>query len=97
MGKEGKVFSKDSFNFDTNLSGGDNWKNYVDSGPGMETFVETDLAIKEFDPSMTAVLNFANPEAFKALVCPLGLEELRVVVHYELVNVQALIVAVRHN
>jgi len=46
---------------------------------------------------MTAVLNFANPEAFKALVCPLGLEELRVVVHYELVNVQALIVAVRHN
>jgi hypothetical protein len=52
----------------------------------METFVNTELAIKEFDPSLTAVLNFANPEAFKALVCPLGLEELRVVVHYELAN-----------
>lgn len=97
MGKEGKVFFKDQFNFETHLSGGENWKNFVDTGPGMETFVNTELAIKEFDPSLTAVLNFANPEAFKALVCPLGLEELRVVVHYELANLQALIVAVRHN
>ena len=80
MGKEGKVFFKDSFNLDSYLSGGENWKNYVDEGPGMETYADTELAIKEFDPTLTAVMNFADPEAFKALICPLGLEELRTVV-----------------
>ena len=51
----------------------------------------------EFDPSMTACLNFSDPEAFKALLCPLGLEELRVVYRYELVNLNMLIVATRTN
>lgn len=58
----------------------------MDTGPGMNTFVKTELSVKEFDPSLTAILNFADPDAFKALVCPLGLEELRVVVRYELLN-----------
>jgi hypothetical protein len=58
----------------------------VDTGPGMNTFVKTELSVKEFDPSLTSILNFADPDAFKALVCPLGLEELRVVVRYELLN-----------
>jgi len=97
MGKESKIFFKDAFNFETHLNGGENWKNFVDSGPGMDTFVNTELSVKEFDPTLTAVLNFADPEAFKALVCPLGLEELRAVVRYELVNLQMLVVAVRHN
>jgi hypothetical protein len=80
------VFFKDAFNFETHLSGGDNWTNFVDTGPGNETFVQLELAIKEFDPSLTSCINFADPEAFKALVSPLGLEELRIVVRYELVN-----------
>lgn len=63
----------------------------------METIVNTELSVKEFDPTLTAVLNFADPEAFKALVCPLGLEELRAVVRYELLNLHMLVVAVRHN
>ena len=63
----------------------------------METFVNTELSIKEFDPSLCAVLNFADPEAFKALVCPLGLEELRAVVRYELIHLHMLVIAVRHN
>lgn len=58
----------------------------MDTGPGMNTFVKTELSVKEFDPSLTSILNFADPDAFKALVCPLGLEELRVVVRYELLN-----------
>jgi hypothetical protein len=87
MGKESKVFFKDAFSFETHLSGGENWKNFVDTGPGMDTFVNTGLSVKEFDPTLTAVMNFADPEAFKALVCPLGLEELRAVVRYELTNV----------
>ena len=46
---------------------------------------------------MTACINFADPEAFKALLCPLGLEELRVVYRYELMNLNMLIVGVRTN
>lgn len=97
MGKEGKVFFKDSFSLDTFITGGENWVNYVDSGPGMEKHANSDLAINEFDPSLRAVMNFAEPEAFKALVCPMGLEELRGVVYYELTNLYQLITAVRHN
>ena len=67
----------------------------MDDGPiGV---IDTELAIKEFDPTLASALNFSNPEAFKALVCPLGLEELRTVVRYELLNLQMLIVATRHN
>ena len=43
---------------------------------------------------MTSCINFADPEAFKAVLCPLGLEELRVVYRYELMNLNMLIVAV---
>ena len=46
---------------------------------------------------MIACLNFSDPEAFKALLCPLGLEELRIVYRYELMNLNMLIVAVRTN
>jgi hypothetical protein len=63
----------------------------------MELHASSDLAINEFDPSLRAVMNFAEPEAFKALVCPMGLEEMRAVVHYELINLYQLITAVRHN
>lgn len=67
----------------------------MDEGP--EGCLESELAIKEFDPTLASALNFADPEAFKALVCPLGLEELRAVVRYELLNLQLLIVGTRHN
>lgn len=63
----------------------------------MDTNIPTELSIKEFDPTLTATLNFSDPEAFKALVCPLGLEELRAVVMYEVMNLHGLVVAVRHN
>ena len=46
---------------------------------------------------MFALINFGDPEAFKGLIAPLGIEELRVVVRYELVNLQTLILGVRHN
>ena len=63
----------------------------------MEVIENTGLSIREFDPTLTAVINFADPEAYKALICPLGLEELRVIVRYELLHVQMLMMAVRHN
>lgn len=55
------------------------------------------LAIQEFDPSMLACINFSDPESFKALLCPLGLEELRVVFRYEQMNLNMLITAIRTN
>lgn len=97
MGKEGKVFLTDAFNFETFLTGGDNWINYVDSGPGMDNKIKSELAINEFDPTLRAVINFGEPEAFKALICPMGLAELRSVVYYELVNLNLVITAIRHN
>ena len=32
MGKEPKVHFKEQFNFETHLSGGENWINFVDQG-----------------------------------------------------------------
>jgi hypothetical protein len=100
MAKEGRVMFKDPFNFSTFLSGtvsSGRWKNFVDTGPGHSTVYPTSMAITEFDPTMIACINFSDPEAFKALLCPLGLEELRLVYRYELMNLNMLIVAVRTN
>ena len=100
MAKDGRINFKDQFNFSTFLSGtveSGRWKNFVDQGPGHKTIYPLQLAINEFDPTMLACINFSDPEAFKALLCPLGLEELRVVFRYELVNLNLLIVAVRSN
>lgn len=100
MAKDGRVNFKDPFNFSTFLSGSTGagrWKNFVDSGPGHQTAYPMSLAIQEFDPTMLACVNFADPEAFKALLCPLGLEELRIVYRYELTNLNLLITAVRTN
>ena len=90
------MFFKDPFNFETHLSGGEAWYNFVDSGPNEDAYAKTELAIKEFDPTMTSLLNFADPEAFKSLLTPLGLEEMRICVRYELVTLQALVIGVRH-
>ena len=101
MSKEGKTKFNDPFNFSTFLSGGPSsgtrWRNYVDTGPGLTTSIPSSYAIKEFDPSLTACLNFEDPEAFKAIICPLGLEELRITTRYELVNLFMLMAAVRTN
>lgn len=98
MDKEGaRLYFNDHFNFETFISGGDNWINFVDSGPGLTTVLPTTYSIKEFDPSMTSCLNFSDHEAFKALICPLGIEELRLVLRYEIVNLNMLIIATRSN
>ena len=55
------------------------------------------LAINEFDPSLRSHINFSDPDSFKMMICPTGLEELRAVLFYELMNLQTLIVATRTN
>ena len=44
------------------------------------------LAVNEFDVKLKSHLNFSDPECFKAIILPLGLEELRAVVAYEVMN-----------
>lgn len=69
--------------------------NFVEEGPAHGLKIE--LAINEFDKLMASSVNFSDAECFKASITPLGLEELRCVVQYEIVNLQALVVAVRTN
>ena len=100
MSKDCKIYFKDlGFNFETfQRGGGAKWKDFVDSGPGLRNSVaKSGLAVGEFDPSLVSCINFADSECFKALICPLGLEELRCVLRYEQTNLAALIVAVRTN
>lgn len=69
--------------------------NFVDEGPA--SGIEIPLAINEFDPTLRNHINFSDPDSFKMLICPMGLEELRVTLLYELMNLQTLIVAVKTN
>lgn len=67
----------------------------MDDGPG--TDIDIKLAINEFDPSLRSHVNFSDPEGFKSMICPIGLEELRVTVCYQLMNLQTLIIATKTN
>ena len=69
--------------------------NYIDDGPA--SLLEFDLAIREFDGVLKSNLNFRNPDAVKMLICTSGLEELRGVLHYQLMHKQLLIIGVRLN
>ena len=69
--------------------------NYVDHGPA--SMLEIELAISELDEDMKSNLNFRSPDAFKILLTRSGLEELRTVLHYQMMQKQALIVACRCN
>ena len=97
MAKDGTVNFKDHFNFTSFVNSSSSWTNFVDDGPEQSLQISTNLSIKEFDPSLTTAINFNDPDAFKAIVCPLGLEELRAVVRYELTNLNLLIVGTRTN
>jgi hypothetical protein len=51
----------------------------VEDGPGDEVNMKC-LAINEFDPKLRSSVHFGDPECIKAMMLPLGLEELRAVV-----------------
>ena len=79
MGKEGQIYFKDQFNFANFIpNAGENFINFVNEGPAHD--MEIKLAINEFDKKLRSCINFMDPESFKALILPMGLEELRVVV-----------------
>jgi hypothetical protein len=96
MRREGGVYLKESFGFPTHFHEADeNLVNFIDDGPASS--VKVDLAINEYDESLRSSINMSDPECFKALILPMGLEELRAVLAYEVMNLQTLIVATRTN
>jgi hypothetical protein len=68
---------------------------YLDEGPAHG--LDIGLDIKEFDPSLLSNFNFRNPEAFKYCITTAGLEEVRAVLAYQLMQKHLLIVATRVN
>ena len=50
---------------------------------GLDIFIES---VHQPDPKLRSCVNFSDPKCVKALMLPLGLEELRAVVQYEVMN-----------
>ena len=96
LSKEGRPNFKDPFNFQNYVpNAGEHFINFIDDGPGDDINIK--LAINEFDPKLRSCVNFSDPECVKAMMIPMGLEELRAVVQYEVMNLQAMIVGTRIN
>jgi hypothetical protein len=78
-----KPFFADQVKFDNYLI--DNSKvNFIDDGPAAN--YEFDLAVKELDHVLKSNVNFRHPDAVKMLMCTSGLEELRGILHYQLMH-----------
>jgi hypothetical protein len=43
-----------------------------------------ELAIREFDPTLLSNFNFRNPDSFKMNILTAGLEEVRAILHYQI-------------
>ena len=96
MGRDSNVYLKTPFQFNTELSGvRADFVNFIEQGPATDSKIR--IAINEFDHRMRSMLNLSDPECFKAMILPLGLEEMRVIVCYEYVNLQTLIIATQTN
>ena len=69
--------------------------NFLDEGPSHNTHI--DLAIREFDPTLLSNFNFRNPDTFKLNITDAGLEEVRAILMYQLLQKHLLIVGTRLN
>jgi hypothetical protein len=77
------------FNFTSMFSHNETqFVDFIDQGPTSDFEFPHFLIQKEFDPSMTSNLDFSNPECFKANICPLGVQEFKFLVHYQLMVLQ---------
>lgn len=55
---------------------------FLDDGPA--SMLEIELAINEIDPVIASNLNFRSADAFKMMITPSGLEEVRAILHYQM-------------
>ena len=78
------------------LSGcGADMVNYVDHGPSHGERIG--LAVREFDHALMSNLNFRNPDSFRINILTAGLEEVRAILHYQILQKHLLIVATKTN
>jgi hypothetical protein len=89
-----KLIGHDPIPFETQAISKDNM-NFVDKNDGSK--LELGLAALEFDASIGANFDFKSESCVKALMMSLGVEELRAVVHYQLMQKQLLAIAVLRN
>jgi hypothetical protein len=95
MGRDAKMYFNEQLRMQNPNLSVENFVDFIEDGPAQE--VDIRLSIEEFDHKLRSSINFTDPECFKALILPLGLEEMRVVVQYEVVNLQLLIMATKSN
>ena len=69
--------------------------NFFDEGTSHS--IKIGLAINEYDPCLLANMNFRNPDSYKLNITDAGLEEVRGVLMYQLLQKHLLIVATRMN
>ena len=67
----------------------------MDEGPAHQ--VKIGLDVQEFDPTLLSNFNFRSPDALKLCITTAGLEEVRAVLAYQLMQKHLLIVATRAN
>jgi hypothetical protein len=90
----GKLVQSEGIPFETQSIAKGNM-NLVDLNDGSN--LELDLAAREFDGTLKACLDLRSESCIKALMTDLGVEELRAVVHYQLMQKQLLTIAVTRN
>ena len=78
-----KLVFSDSINFDT-VSITKEYVNFVDQNDGSAK--DIDLPFIEFDPTLKANLSFRSESCVKAFSLQLGVEELRGVLHYQIMQ-----------
>jgi len=66
--------------------------NLVDTNDGSKK--KFDLAFTEFDETLSANLDFKSESCIKALMTDLGVEEMRAILHYQIMQQQILTVAI---
>ena len=64
---------------------------------GKGTSLKLELPVKEFDPTMLSNLNFTHGQSFQILTTELGVEELRGVLHYQVMQHQLITIAIEKN
>jgi hypothetical protein len=94
--REALIYLKEPFKFPNEINDPrPHFVNFIQDGPASD--LKICLAIDEFDSKLRSTINFTDSECFKALILPLGLEELRAIAAYEIMNLQTLILATRMN
>lgn len=90
-----KLFNDEPISFDLPDLTDSHLVNFLEHGPSHGEKI--DLAVREFDKCFLSNFNFRNPDTFKLNILPSGLEEVRAVLQYQLMQKHLLIVATKIN